>query len=186
MLSRPLLWVAITLSLGACGGDDDDSASEPTRWQSIPTGNTAQSAERQSLCEQKCALDGSCGLWDATTCADDCDDPRRACQAGLTTADCWARYVTWQQCVLGLSCAELDQYHFHASEPNRPCTTELDAYSAACPDSDTAFYQECFGTDLVCDPAVPADTVPAYWVCDGEADCSNAADEADCPWLTAP
>jgi hypothetical protein len=190
-------WLGVLLagvSVAACGSSDkagssggagnsgsSGSGNVDSFWDSIPGGDGQQAQHQQAFCEAQCARDGACGFWDATECADGCDDPRDLCQADLTTPECFSLYVTWQQCVAALSCTERDQYYFQANLPARPCQAELDAYEAGgCPDITTGHYTECVEQVFFCDGDRE---LSPYWICDGGTDCTDGTDEADCPWL---
>jgi hypothetical protein len=151
-------------------------------WSSLPGGKGERAMQRKAACEAQCQTDGSCGFWNAAACVRRCADPRLACQADLAPDACWTKMVAFRTCQGALSCADLNQFYFKASAGNRPCEAEATAAEAECGYLELVASEQCYGPSLACPDGK---TVSPYWVCDGDNDCNDGADEGNCPWLSS-
>lgn len=170
---------------GSAGSGVSGSAGQGTgaMWSSLPAGDGERAAERRAACEAQCQRDGACAFWDAAECMRACADPRKACQADLATDACWTEMVAFETCKATLDCAELNHFYYNASTSDRPCRTEATRLEAVCGFVELIAGEECYGPNFQC--ADGSESVSPYWVCDGEGDCTNDSDEANCPWLTS-
>jgi Low-density lipoprotein receptor domain class A len=151
-----------------------------SKWSSLPAGHGERAKARTAACEAQCKTDGGCGFWDADACVRHCADPRLACQADLAADACWQKMGAFSTCQAGLSCAELNQFYYHAEEAGRPCKAAADELEAACGFLELVASEQCYGPSSTCSDG---SALSPYWVCDGDNDCKDGADEADCPWL---
>ena len=201
-MMRSLLLGALTLVLGACGtsspsggtggsGGSGNShggtssgggsgAGSGSKWNSLPAGDGERAKARTAACVAQCKTDGGCGFWDAGACIRHCADPRLACQADLAPEACWQKMAAYEACKATLSCADLNQFYYHANEGIRPCKAAVDELEAACGFVELVASEQCYGPSTTCSDG---STLSPYWVCDGDNDCKDGADEADCPWL---
>lgn len=206
---RSLVLGALTLVLGACGtsnpsgggggggsggsgnslgggatsggsGGSGSGLGTGGKWSALPAGDGERAKARTAACEAQCKTDGGCAFWDAAACIRHCADPRLACQADLAPDACWEKMVAFSTCRASLSCAELNQFYYHASEAGRPCKAAADELEATCGFLELVASEQCYGPSLTCSDG---STLSPYWVCDGDNDCKDGADEADCPWL---
>jgi hypothetical protein len=159
----------------ACAGQGTGAV-----WSALPGGDGLRAAESKAACEAQCQRDGVCGLWDPGECSIPCADPRELCQADVATDACWTALTALTSCQAGLSCFDLDHYYYHA-DATRPCMAEVDRMAAACLYVEPDPSNDCYGPNFTC--ASSCTSISPYWVCDGEADCADASDEANCPWL---
>jgi hypothetical protein len=150
-------------------------------WSALPAGDGERARTRTAACEAQCQTDGGCGFRDAAACARHCADPRLACQADLAPDACWEKMTAFSACQAGLSCAELNQFYYHASEGGRPCQAEAEELDAVCGFVELVASEQCYGPSLTCSDG---SKLSPYWVCDGDNDCKDGADEGSCPWLT--
>lgn len=151
-------------------------------WSALPAGDGERATQRKAACVAQCRTDGGCGFWDAADCERQCADPRLGCQADLAPAACWDKMVAFESCKATLSCAQLNQFYYHATEGARPCQAATDELGAACGFVELVASEQCYGPSLRC--ADGSDLSP-YWVCDGDNDCAEGADEGNCPWLSS-
>jgi hypothetical protein len=151
-------------------------------WSTIPSLEGERAQQRRAACEAQCQTDGGCGFWDAASCTRHCADPRLACQANLAPDACWQKMAAFAECQGGLSCAELNQFYYHASEPGRPCRAAAEELEATCGFVELVASEQCYGPSLKCSDG---SVLSPYWVCDGDSDCKDGADESSCPWLTS-
>jgi low-density lipoprotein receptor class A len=151
-------------------------------WGALPAGDGERAKTRTAACEAQCQTDGGCGFWDAASCVRHCADPRLACQADLAPDACWAKMSAFATCQASLSCAELNQFYYHASEGGRPCESAADELEATCGFVELVASEQCYGPSLTCSDG---SKLSPYWVCDGDNDCPDGADEGNCPWLTS-
>ena len=203
---RSLVLGALTLVLGGCGTSNPSGGAggsggsgnslgggatsggagggsmlgTGTKWSDLPAGDGERAKARTAACEAQCKTDGGCGFWDAAACVRHCADPRLACQADLAPDACWQKMAAFSTCQASLSCAQLNQFYYHASEAGRPCKAAADELEAACGFVELVASEQCYGPSLTCSDG---STLSPYWVCDGDNDCKDGADEADCPWL---
>jgi hypothetical protein len=152
-------------------------------WSSLPAGDGERAGERRAACEAQCQRDGACAFWDAADCMRACADPRRACQADLAPDACWTEMVAFEACKAELDCAELNHFYYQASTSDRPCRAEAERLEEICGYVELVAGPECYGPNFQC--ADGSQSVSPYWVCDGEGDCADDSDEANCPWLTS-
>ncbi len=117
--------------------------------------------ETVATCEESCTY-GPDALVELTHAAS-----REALAALLAAGDVLSR------CITALSCEDVGHYFEEDVDPY-PCEAEETAYYAA---ADAAFPTEEV-PEFTC---ADGNTVPGDWVCDGEPDCDDASDEADCP-----
>lgn len=170
-----------SLGGGATSGGTGGAGSPlGTKWSDLPAGDGERAKARTAACEAQCKTDGGCGFWDASACISHCADPRLACQADLAPDGCWQKMAAFSTCQAGLSCAELNQFYYHAAEAGRPCKAAADDLQAACGFVELVASQQCYGPSTTCSDG---SMLSPYWVCDGDNDCKDGADEADCPWL---
>lgn len=170
---------------GSAGSGVAGSAGQGTgaMWSSLPGGDGERAAERRAACEAQCQRDGACAFWDAADCMRSCADPRKACQADLAPDACWMEMVAFDACRAELDCAELNHFYFNASTSDRPCRAEATRLEEVCGYVELVAGAECYGPSFQC--ADGSDPVSPYWVCDGEGDCPDDSDEANCPWLSS-
>ena len=170
---------------GSAGSGVSGSAGQGTgaMWGSLPAGDGERAAERRAACEAQCQRDGACAFWDAADCMRRCADPREACQADLAPDACWSEMVAFDACRAELDCAELNHFYYNASSSDRPCRAEATRLEEVCGFLELVASAECYGPNFTC--ADGSASVSPYWVCDGEGDCSDRSDEANCPWLTS-
>lgn len=143
----------------------------------------------EAACSTVCTPFDTCNMFDASA---DPPETLQSCQASCTYADTdltdlstaasrdlLVAYLqaatTLDACIAALNCADLGHYMQEDVDPY-PCQTEETAYYAA---SDAAFPGAASGGSFDC--ADGSDSIPASWVCDMEADCADASDEANCP-----
>jgi hypothetical protein len=170
---------------GAAGSAVAGSGGQGTGavWSSLPAGDGERAAERRAACEAQCQRDGACAFWDAADCMRNCADPRKACQADLAPDACWTEMVAFEACKATLDCAELNHFYYNASTADRPCRDEATRLEEVCGFVELVAGTECYGPNFQC--ADGSESVSPYWVCDGENDCADDSDEANCPWLTS-
>jgi hypothetical protein len=169
---------------GGGGGTAGSSAQGGTGavWDMLPAGDGVRAGELKASCEAQCQRDGTCGFWDANECIRDCSDPRELCQADLAPDACWTAWTAYTSCIATLDCAELNHFYYNASTSDRPCRAEATTLEEICGYIELIASSQCYGPNFTC--ADGSMSVSTYWVCDGEGDCADRSDEANCPWLT--
>jgi hypothetical protein len=90
--------------------------------------------------------------------------------------------VAFATCQASLTCADLNHFYYHANEGVRPCKAAADELDATCGFVELVASQQCYGPSLTCNDG---SMLSPYWVCDGDNDCKDGADEGNCPWLTS-
>ena len=166
---------------GAGGGSAGAMPGSGANWSALPAGDGARADQLKTECEAQCQRDGGCGFWDANECIARCHDPRELCQADLAPDACWTAWSSYRACVATLDCTDLNHFYYMASTADRPCTPEVSALEEACGFIELVASRECYGPNFTCSDG---SSISPYWVCDGDGDCPDRGDEANCPWIT--